>query len=587
MARKRLRDWPLRVYKYWANPTTIPQEIWDTAKEMQLVWNKLVEIRQVHFPPLPPREPGNGNEEQQPKIPQLTSEEKKAKFEAFDLACRDFVDRSRLNWECKAEILDRFQTASRKAFKEGATLRFQRRLERVLIPHRFTGGGVPLEKIFFEQKEGTKNKSWRIAIPPVDPKMDRLTHHPRMRACYKKGTFGLAPLSLSRKYRGEEEVKKPITFQLHTLITRQIPADAIVKKVLWAGNYISYRKEWKWSLQIVVEEKPVYPERWYRGVRQEATLGRGGLTAGLDLGWRLINNRQDLRIGVLCDNMGKTIELRLPIEWKTGTSRKLVKHTYCFQTFRDLISLDERIGHALQSCKDDLKELFPSLPLGFVKMRQSGLMKLLRQLETPEQFDLVDPSVADLPWRTHQEIVGRIKEWLVLDQEYWKIKGCVSELLLNRRRHLYENMCNWLTRTYQCIVWEGELGVKRMREDHSNPALENAKKHSNWAAIGEFRRILKQSAVKNACLLVDGPTVNSTRANNRNQEELTEPTGNEFLEFSDGYRVQQDQNSAKNLLSVAPDFQSEPYLGPAPMDDFIRPYIVDLTDLLQDKRAVA
>ncbi len=42
--RKRKRDWPVAVYKFWARPLELPQEMWETADAMRGLWNRLVAL---------------------------------------------------------------------------------------------------------------------------------------------------------------------------------------------------------------------------------------------------------------------------------------------------------------------------------------------------------------------------------------------------------------------------------------------------------------------------------------------------------------------------------------------------------------
>jgi hypothetical protein len=42
--RKRKRDWPITVYKFWARLLQLPQSMWDIANAMETLWNALVRL---------------------------------------------------------------------------------------------------------------------------------------------------------------------------------------------------------------------------------------------------------------------------------------------------------------------------------------------------------------------------------------------------------------------------------------------------------------------------------------------------------------------------------------------------------------
>jgi hypothetical protein len=42
--RKRKRDWPLAVYRYWAKPVDLPASVWTIAEAMRTLWNRLVTL---------------------------------------------------------------------------------------------------------------------------------------------------------------------------------------------------------------------------------------------------------------------------------------------------------------------------------------------------------------------------------------------------------------------------------------------------------------------------------------------------------------------------------------------------------------
>src|SRR5262245_50795721 len=108
MARKRLRDWPQLVYKVDAYPQgDIPQELWDQAHAMQKLWNSCIELHQ----------------KTRDRVRDLPKDQAKPIWQVYQQDFYALIKKSGLGWEARDEIRDRFQTASRRAAKEGATLR--------------------------------------------------------------------------------------------------------------------------------------------------------------------------------------------------------------------------------------------------------------------------------------------------------------------------------------------------------------------------------------------------------------------------------------------------------------------------------
>ena len=138
MPRKRKREWPIRVLVYRAYPREIPQAMWDTAKRQRILWNNLTEL-------------WYGAADQARLLP----DRKEPIWQSFDEWCHAAVAQSALDWVNGPDVLDRFRAARRaKKFP-----RFHRGLDRVAIAHRFTAGGVPLDRLIDNRR--TKRFSLR------------------------------------------------------------------------------------------------------------------------------------------------------------------------------------------------------------------------------------------------------------------------------------------------------------------------------------------------------------------------------------------------------------------------------------------
>jgi Putative transposase DNA-binding domain len=491
--RKRLRpQYSQIVFKYRAYPTELPQQLWDTARLMQQTWSALITLREACYT----------------ETKDLDATAKKARWANFTIDSRELVSKSGLNWECESEILDRFQTASRRAAKTGATLRVQHRLDRINIPHRYTGGGMPVEK-FFTQRSATRA---RLEAKPAA--IYELPSNQRERQDLSAGIFGLDGGAV-------------ITFTCHQ--HRPIPAGAIVKKVLWCGNFDRNRKpeeQWQWYVQLVCEIPPVMHQR------------ADTLVAGLDLGWRVMAEGSYLRIGMLTDSAGRTVELRLPLVGLSKMRLLRLKRPYELTSWADLIAIDEQLGNAVEACKAALRELLPALPPGFVQMRQSGLRKLLRELDT---LGIEDDTV-------RERVRGALLTWDAYDLKLMHRKVNFQGRVLRRKGFLYQNLAAWLTTTYRTITWEGDLSLKQMAEQETgNYALDASMKYRQFAGLYELRSWIKQDAVKNGCELIDAPAAYSTRTC-WECGELVENSGTLYLECVNHHRWDQDHNSSLNLL---------------------------------------
>jgi hypothetical protein len=162
-----------------------------------------------------------------------------------------------------------------------------RRLDRIALSHRFSGGGIALAKLIDNTRASRftlqSSEDW---IPARGgPDGHGVPHSPNRR--HWRGRFKL----------GAETID--FSLALH----RPLPSDAILKRASWLGERAGDR--WFWHLALTIEEHPVASAR-------SATTP----CAGLDLGWRLLGEgtkHEYLRIGMLWDSEGRAIELRLPL----------------------------------------------------------------------------------------------------------------------------------------------------------------------------------------------------------------------------------------------------------------------------------
>jgi transposase len=500
--RARLRQgWPITVYKYHAEIIDPPesggyQSLWDTAKSMQALWNNLVKL----------------HEDTRKKVAEslegvVETEHgmiRRVIWQEFKKQAEILAKTSGLNWECWPEVLDRFETACRtakdKPAKDGSPgwPRVHHRLERIAIPHRYTGGGVEIKSLFSDRaKRFSLRSNNRLA----------------------RGHFGL------------DEGRINFNIVLH----RPLPENAIIKKVVWLGKRDVFG--WHWSVSITMELPPQ---------SKRTNLGR---VAALDVGWRKIGDY--LRVGMLVDCDGNSFEFRLPLIASTSKTRRANEHIYnryksfdetIPESYYESLNLDERIGLMVEEVKEKLKTSLPdNLPdeirasvAQLTKMRQGGLVRLLRALEA-----------ADLAYASQNQI----REWLKENDKLRRRKTALDTRLLNRRRWIYGNIANWIANRYDVLIWEGGLNIKQMIESSDKAhALKLADRYHQWAATSELRLQIKNASAKSGMRIMDGVTAFSSSTCHVCGEQV-EKADEMLLRCKNGHSFDRDVNGGRNLLA--------------------------------------
>ena len=486
--RERKRDWPVIVYKFWARPLgDIPQELWNIAHEMNNVWNSLVQLRTVAA-------------DQSMTVKE--KEQKKAVWNSFWLQARDCTKASQLNWDIKGDLFDRFASASRRATKEQLPMMPHYGLRRIMIPQRFTGGGIPAAKIF--KMDATAR---RLKIEPIPPEAYRDNRRASKRKRLSRGTFRLT---------------KSINLEFEIIFHRALPTEAMLKKAMWVGEFIRSlppSRRWSWSLHLVCEIPPeVY-------CRKPTKPGRP--VCAIDLGWRVMLGGEYLRIGMVVDSLGRAVELRLPLHMRRKRDEN--KEGW-IASLHELIAFDSKIDLELEDAKAKVAGLLLEKPAGFEKMRQNGLRKLLRET-------------------TDQSVISVLKDWEERNQKLSSIRATVRQRIKRRKSWLYKNVAVWLTTTYGRVVLEGNFPLKFMSRRSDNPVFRSAARYREWAGVGELRRSIVYAARRYGSEIVEAETFGTTRqcffCSADHEGEKLEL----YLECPNGHRWDQDINAAQNILA--------------------------------------
>lgn len=498
---KRKRDWPMRVYQFRVYPRDIPKVAWERAEDARQTWNTLTKIWRTAF-----YETGQMVEkDDEGKIVWKDKEGQKARWKQCNEDIKQALADAPLGEEERTDMNTRFYaTLKRINIAKGEKPQYQDEVRSMFLFHRFTGGGVPVKTLF-----STRAKRFSLEYPTaryVDGRTP--TRRWAKRGCRTQGHFGL----------GNDQ---QITF--YAIIHRMIPDNVFVKRVLWNGKKTPFGT-WVWNINVMVEEPHAIAQP-----RPEKAVA-------IDFGWRVMGEGEYIRVAYCVDSAGREFELRLNIlEEKKKQARAKIPSNYAAW-----IAYDEAIGNRVEACKTRLKELLtPDQLRGVDKMRQNGLLWLQERLMTAGDDTGADEEIA-----AYLEELGPIS----------RRRNALVRRLTNKRRHIYNNFTAWLLRTYEEVVWEDDLKIKKLKSRESkkhNPALQNAGKFAQWAAPGELRANIGKAAVRTATLLTGAPTMDSTTTCSQCGEKM-QATSNILIECPGcGTAWDQDANACRNLLTYS------------------------------------
>jgi len=445
----------MRILRYRAYPAFIPQSVWDIAKSQRDLWNKLVVLAGHHS-----------------EWARLIGD-KKSSWAGFDDTARAIVKASGLDWVNGPEVLDRLRTT----FRKKCFPKFHGTLNRVALLHRFTSGGIALGRLI------DKSKAKRFALQSSSHwQLPKRAHSPgkrHWRGCFRAGD-------------------ETIDFSL--ALHRALPTDAILKRVQWLGERSGTK--WFWHLALTIEEPPI-----------ESPYHSSQLSAGLDLGWRSFaegSPNDYVRVGMLADSEGRTVEFRLPLLLRNGPGGER----------RTIVYLAE-----LQSLADEFLNCGRELT-GDKRLGPRGLRDLIAAGH--QHAEGIGAALA-----AHDLLRKRLNE-----QRFH---------LLQRRNWWYQNLAQWLCQRYARIAIEADMKLAKLHERSKDPALRNAAIYRNYAAVGELRKRLMATAGKTGTR-IDGETAYSTITCWVCGKEML-PSANLMLTCPNGHQLDQDKNAAMNLLS--------------------------------------
>jgi hypothetical protein len=498
MRKRKRADTAITVYRYWARPRQDPpQLLWDIAKSMQTLWNRLVRLHAAA----------------RRLATRLPDEAARTRlWNLYQQKAVRLKNRWPLNWSARDAVLARFETACREAPRRRnehgipAWPKPQRRLERIMIPHRFTGGGLAIGGLF-------RSRGWRFSLEPVaSDAYDRNIRSERRRR-WTTGAFGLDDAAA-------------IAFE--TVLHRPLPAEGWVKAVAWTGKRHPLKQTWEWSVTITVEA-PATPPRPAAADEKRCAL---------DLGWRVLPDANALRVAIVTtrtpDGRWQEREIRLPLDARRARDRR---HQMKWTGWGDTRALDEAIAALLEAMKLKLRARLADADAtirGLTPMRQGGLIRLLGQWEEDG---------------SQPEAVEWLRQWRRENDRLRSIRSALWDRLVRRRDWIYQNVAADLARAYRTIVIEADLDVRQIAEAKDvEPALKASAKYRQWAAPATLVSTIRKAARKHGAEVVEAQAAWSTVTCHRCGE-AAEASAALWLTCPNGHQWDQDVNAARNLYS--------------------------------------
>lgn len=419
MRSRKRTDWPVVVYRYWVGLesttwNTLPPRAQQEAEAMRLLWNQFVDaFAQPHALIAPHATLSEACLGRPEALALASSPHRQLRHSFFDSLRQLNLD-SPVTWANKQFVLTQFQAAVTRFYKKQN--RPPRRklgpIEEVHFHHRFTSGGLPVERLF--------GRGQRVHLEPVSPEAfdSRRPQRQRKRLARTSGSFlvGDAPLAF------------------RVILHRPLPQGAYVKAATLIGRQEAKRPAgwnfsdayvaaapWRWSLHLTLETPPLAaPLR-----EQSASL------AALQVSCHFVGEEQ-LRIAMLTDASGREEAVMLPTAilraWRYKRTLQSKAHQLLLETLSQLRETPhlERLSQAVR------------LSLAHVaSIRTPGLWRLASLLEGENPHGIARTILRHWADRS----IRLLREMRGLEQHY-----------LSHRDWFYRNTALQLCQRYQQFV---------------------------------------------------------------------------------------------------------------------------------------
>jgi hypothetical protein len=458
------------VYQYWVHPdhpdwVHLPEGVKREADAMRALWNQLVDAfaarqkryqeilsqSQTHPPP--------------PAAPQQLRSLLRQLQQSFLAEIRRITANCPATWADKELVLNQFLAAVSRFFKKqnGPPKHRAEFLAEVHFQHRFTGGGLPVERIF--------HQSQRVHLEPVSAEAfnPSLSQRQRKRLARTCGSFRAGDTLLS----------------FVTILHRPLPIGAYLKTAALIGKQTARRgyhqheagghvipARWTWFLHLTLEVPP--PTTTLRTEK--------GRTAALELSPRLWHD-EHLCLGTLTDAAGREEALLLPEKILRCWRHKRNLQSQADQLLADTRRLLQHLQHSA--------ELSPVVSSSFAHvgaMQSPGLWRLLQLLEetgaTGERIEILR-HWADGSTKMLREARG-------LERRY-----------LGYRNWFYHNLALQLCQRYQRLaITTAELSESEFSTRGEKRQLQDVAAYHHLTSPSRFLLFLQHAARKTGTEIV-------------------------------------------------------------------------------------
>lgn len=472
----------------------LPPALYEILKRQQELWNDFCRDAEERWEKWKEEHPGMRMQDWKKTDPEGYARywhEQKSKQE-------ELKQNSGLNWELGPDTLERFRAAYKRLSKGGGTPQPQSRLQNFSIMHRYTGGGVPIERL-----AGVRQQRFRMIFPPDH--------------AYTNNTREMRRLRLTSAWFlvGEHSLR------LNVIVHRPIPAGAILKRVALTGRKQSPVMPWQFWLVLTVEEpKPA--------VRTNA---RDPRVIGVDVGWWRIPDKSEIRIAMAWDG-NQHRELLLPLSFHKKELGEV--------SLERITSLASQRDTVLETCKQKLAEILPEHPrikntLAWQRTRSGGLTRFLREL------DSASPAAELLRvWKRDNDQL--LRQQLLLENAFNR-----------RRKWLYRNFAAELVQNYDVVGMEDlnlpKLYSRENQKGEEKRGLRRAAHRRKYAAIGELFDVIENAMAKAGGCVVRISPRDTTHTCARCGKPFDTGVSGRLGICPDGHLSDRDENASENIFS--------------------------------------
>lgn len=523
-------DFQYTVYKMdiVVNEKDIPQEVWNTGRIMQDLWNNLVDVFDWQEGQLGLDVNKNSEGKVDKTVRSEINKEYKTRFNEVLVSYRDKLDLYSIE-----QVKNRFETTidnftdarikGRKNFKGNITpgppskkfglneLRFLwrsknngRPLKEFFMPSLTREGVRPVfihnknisEDCYYDSNNDILNPDqldaegfipfnvkgiFKIGINSAPLTFNALVYRPLPRIRLKhKYNFNDTDwrnqynyyLNLNPKLKNEDNLSDE-AFQKWKAEQENTVSDKDLKLKIWNGGIkevalIGVLKRpfgWKWTINITFE---LPPDHEYINIYKRKQTGR---IAAVDLGWRDMGNYY--RLAVVADNFGNFYELKLPSELDTKSRRwfadKVSKQSSDEFSTLNFMPLSQNSRREVQTKLDDAKNQLKKKVVDQIHTLPEHIRPDLKYWEEAgnKRIGKLLRDIKDYEKETYGLIALRddIEEYFKSNTEiYTRVLRNIDQTRQRSLEWYYGNIAAWLGDNFDKVIWEGDLNLKGMAE---------------------------------------------------------------------------------------------------------------------------